>query len=177
MKNGSDYAVSRKPEFLFDAIIFNKPKIVQSLIEMGVSANLVFDHSILQTLQGYTPLHVAVFFNRIEIAQILIDLGADTECQTASKMTPLQLAYKVHLSPMCKSLIRMGANKDARDMWNNTLLHYANAYNQVDDVRFLLTCGASQNIKNDEGDKVLESSLKAKNHNIFKTIMYLSDVK
>ena len=128
---------------------------------------MVFDKSILRT-----PLHVAVLFNRIEFAQILIDLGAYTECQNASKMTPLQLAYKVGLSSMWKSLIIMGANKDARDMWNNTLLHYANVYNQVDDVRFLLTCGASQNIKNDEGDKVLESSLKAKNHNIFKTIMY-----
>ena len=73
---------------------------------------------------------------------------------------------------MWKSLIIMGANKDARDMWNNTLLHYANTYSHVDDVRTLLTYGASQNIRNDEGDKVLESSLKAKNHNIFKTIMY-----
>ena len=120
----------------------------------------------------FSPLHTAVQFNEIEMSRFLIDFGADPECLSFYKETPLILAAKLGNSSMCESLIGNGANKDAQDMWNRTSLHTANSKDHAEVVRTLLECGVSQHIKNAEGDKVLESSLKAKNHNIFKTIMY-----
>ena len=125
----------------------------------------------------FSPLHTAVQFNEIEMSRFLIDFGADPECLSFYKETPLILAARLGNSSMCESLIGNGANKDAQDIWNRTPLHNANDYNHVQVLLTLLKCGASQHIKNDEGDKVLESSLKTKNHNIFKTIMYLNDVE
>ena len=120
----------------------------------------------------FSPLHTAVQFNEIAMSQFLTDFGADPECPTFDKETPLLLAARLGNSSMCESLIGNGANKDAQDVWNRTPLHNANDYNHVQVLLTLLKCGASQHIKNDEGDKVLESSLKTKNHNIFKTIFY-----
>ena len=117
-------------------------------------------------------MHSAVQFNQIEIAQTLINLGADIECQKVIKETPLIFAARRGNSSMCEILIGKGANKDAQDKWNRTSLHRANSKDHAEVVRILLECGASQNIKNNEGDRVLESSLKDKKFNIFKTIMY-----
>ena len=73
---------------------------------------------------------------------------------------------------MCESFNGNGANKDAQDIWNCTPLHNANEYNHAEVLLTLLKCEASQQIKNDDGEKVLELSLKTKNLNTFKTIMY-----
>ena len=142
-----------------------RKKIVRLLVELGANTNQ-------KTNLEFKPLHSAVKFNQIEIAQMLINFGADAECRNTHKETPLNMAARLGLTSMCKSLIGNGANKDAQDVLNRTPLHNANDYYHVEVLLTLLKCGASQHIKNVEGDKFLESSLKTKNHNIFKTIFY-----
>ena len=73
---------------------------------MGANINQKAKHEV-------TPLHSAIQFNQIEIAQTLINLGADIECQQVIKETPLIFAARRGNSSMCEILIGKGANKDA----------------------------------------------------------------
>ena len=101
-----------------------------------------------------------------------MELGANTNQKANLEYTPLHLAAQLNQIEIAQMLINFGADADAQDVSNRTPLHIANDYNHAAVLLILLKCGASQHIKNDEGDKVLESSLKTKNHNIFKTILY-----
>ena len=59
----------------------------------------------------FSPLHTAVQFNEIAMSQFLTDFGADPECPTFDKETPLLLAARLGNSSMCESLIGNGAKR------------------------------------------------------------------
>ena len=96
LKNGSDYAVKRSPEFLYDAIYFNRARIVRSLVEMGVNTNLVFDLAsgklIFDDAKGYTPLHLAVIRGMEDIVKLLLNKGANIKAEGLHKYSPLHNA-------------------------------------------------------------------------------------
>ena len=96
LKNGSDYAVQKTPEFLYVALYFNRPKIVRSLVEMGVNTNLVFDLAsgklIFDAAKGYTPLHLAVMRGMEDIVKLLLNKGANIKAEGLHKYSPLHNA-------------------------------------------------------------------------------------
>jgi ankyrin repeat protein len=82
---------------------------------------------------GWTPLHVASRRNRIEIAKLLIDRGADVEAKVDG-WTPLHLASRWNCIETAKLLLERGADVEAKDDCGQTPLHLA----QSDEMAELL---------------------------------------
>jgi ankyrin repeat protein len=56
-----------------------------------------------------TPLHIAVQLNRMEVAAVLIELGADINAQSDKGVTPLQCATSIGNKKMADYLKKYGA--------------------------------------------------------------------
>ncbi|MBM4167311.1 MAG: hypothetical protein FJ218_10400 [Ignavibacteria bacterium] len=69
------------------------------------------DSSLVHSLGGYqkTPLHFAAENNRKEIAQLLIDVGANLEAETSWGMTPLAWAVNCGNNDVAELLLSQGA--------------------------------------------------------------------
>ena len=94
LKNPSEHVEGKKPEFICGAIKWNRPGIVQTLIEMGINVNSVFDvgNSAFKQEHGYTPIHVAVMECLEDIVKILYNKGADIGAEGLHKYSPLHIA-------------------------------------------------------------------------------------
>ena len=57
-------------------------------------------------LEENTPLHVACRYNRVDIAQFLLDKGADVTARNARKMTCLEIAIEWEYAEAAKTLVR-----------------------------------------------------------------------
>ena len=61
---------------------------------------------------GYTPLHLAVLHGRTDIAQALINAGADI-----ARWTPLHFAATYGRTDIAQALITAGADVNAQGRW------------------------------------------------------------
>jgi ankyrin repeat protein len=69
---------------LHTAITFNKPKMVQLLIDAGTDLSI-------KNNEGSTPLHNAAFFCRIDMVKMLLEAGADKTIKNNYGMTSRDL--------------------------------------------------------------------------------------
>lgn len=74
---------------------------------------------------GYTPLHRAAYENQFEVAQVLLQYGADVHALTEFKWTPLHSACKWNNARMAALLLQFGADVNARSDGDQTPLHVA----------------------------------------------------
>ncbi|WP_353287613.1 ankyrin repeat domain-containing protein [Wolbachia endosymbiont (group B) of Gerris lacustris] len=98
----------------------------------------------------YAPLHVAVYYNRTEIVEFLLNKDANIEAKDVYGKTPLHEAAKGKLD-MVKLLCKKGANIEAKDHDDWTPLHYAVKYGNLDEVKFLCEKGANIRAKSKKG--------------------------
>jgi ankyrin repeat protein len=139
-----------KVHALDDAISDGDPHFVDLLIKAGADVN-----------KGYgvlTPLGLALFRDKLEIAQMLIDAGADVNEYDQYMPTIigslLYQATKSNKPAIVKMLIKGGAVVDAPNTdWNATALKAAVNNNNVEIAKILLDAGASLYRK----DKLLSS--------------------
>jgi len=59
--------------------------------------------------KGMTPLHMAAQLKRLEVAAVLVSLGADVNCRNTKGVTPLQCAIAVGSKQMADLLKKHGA--------------------------------------------------------------------
>ena len=71
---------------------------------------------------GETALHCAAFWDRYEIARLLIDARADVNALSDKKSTPLHEAARMNNVNIARLLLEKGAKPDVRDGDNNTPL-------------------------------------------------------
>ena len=135
-------------------------------LECGADINIVSRNT------GDTVLHMAATHGFTEIAEILIKKGFNVNAKEYSDHTPLHEAANSNHTLMMKLLISHGAEIDAQSDYLETPLHVATNQNHVEVVGMLLKCGANPNIKANLRYSVVETSLKLKYNNIFKTIVY-----
>jgi ankyrin repeat protein len=83
---------------------------------------------------GQTPLHYASEFDKIEIAKLLLEAGADLEAKDKDGLTPLHLASQWNHIQIAKLLIERGADVEAEDEYRQTPLDMARS----DEMRNLL---------------------------------------
>ena len=74
-------------------------------------------------LDGSTALHLAVQTGCKEVALVLIQYGADVNCQNKSLQTPVYLAAVGGHQEVLKMLISQGGNVNAKDSQQKTALH------------------------------------------------------
>lgn len=94
-------------------------------------------------------------FDHIDIANRLIDHGADIDKENEFGNTALNRAAFNGRINMIRTLFNRGANIDYKNIYGTTALIVASRKNQVDAVRELLDLGANIDHQNEDGDTAL----------------------
>ncbi|MFT4327410.1 MAG: ankyrin repeat domain-containing protein [Wolbachia pipientis] len=118
---------------------------ITELIEAGANINAV------TTVQKETPLHIAVRYGHKEVAELLLNKGANVNAVERRKWTPLHTAVKSGKVEVAELLLDRGANVNAVDNLDMTPLHFALKYNREELVRLLLDRGANVNAVDKKG--------------------------
>ncbi len=84
--NSDDYVA------LNTACMRNNETVVESLIKQGISINQ-YQNLESQDELNYTPLHVAVRYQSINVIKVLLQYGANIEAKNGVGQTPLHLAF------------------------------------------------------------------------------------
>ena len=114
---------------------------------------------------GWTPLHLAAFFGRREMAERLLAAGAALSAKSSNSMgnTPLHAAVAGGRTDVALLLIQRGAEVNAADSGRHTPLHIAAENGNAAVVESLLTHGADAHAVDAE-DKTPLSRAAARNH-------------
>ena len=96
---------------------------------------------------GFNAFHIAAKNGAINLAELLLDKGADIEALSQEYYwTGLHFATKSTHIEMMRWLIEKGANVDAKDCVGRTALHLASSVGNTAAVRLLLENGAKTEI-------------------------------
>lgn len=147
-------------------LIDPNPEVVRALLDAGARVGLNGHHDM-------TALHFAVVDPtlmsaqtqsnannapgetawRLEVIQLLLDVGATTYAKNEDGLTPLHLAAGHYWDPeIADILLSAGAFVDARAENDATPLHFATAFNGNPEVtRLLLDAGADANAQDTGG--------------------------
>lgn len=104
---------------------------------------------------GDTPLHYAVLSGQQDIAEFLLDNGAEISSKGAHGKTPLHLATEHEMIDMVQFLCDKAADVSAKDENGETPLHYAAKLLNVPLIEVLLKAGAGPNAQTKDGDTPL----------------------
>ncbi|XP_063216299.1 poly [ADP-ribose] polymerase tankyrase-like [Bacillus rossius redtenbacheri] len=103
-----------------------------------------------------TPLHLAAGYNNLEVAEFLLDRGADVNAQDKGGLIPLHNASSYGHLDIAALLIKFNTVVNATDKWGFTPLHEAAQKGRTQLCALLLAHGADPFLKNQEGQSPLE---------------------
>ncbi|HZE24828.1 MAG TPA: ankyrin repeat domain-containing protein [Blattabacteriaceae bacterium] len=144
----ADLLIAAKPELdIFEATAAGKTDQLSEMLKRDPEAAKRW------SADGFTALHFAAFFNRPEIARMLIRHGADVSAAAKNpmKVTPLHSAAAAHSREIVRLLLENDAPADARQHGGWTALHEAAQIGDTEMVRDLLQFGADPQARNDDG--------------------------
>jgi ankyrin repeat protein len=144
----AELVIAAKPELdIFEATAAGKADHVSEILNRDSETAKHW------SLDGFTALHFAAFFNRPEIARELIRRGADVEAvaRNPMKVTPLHSAAAAGSLEIVRLFLEQGAAPDAPQRGGWTALHAAAQNGDVEMVRQLIQHRADTQARNDEG--------------------------
>lgn len=103
-----------------------------------------------------TPLHLAAGYNNLEVAEFLLENGADVNAQDKGGLIPLHNASSYGHLDIAALLIRYSTVVNATDKWGFTPIHEAAQKGRTQLCALLLAHGADPTLKNQEGQTPLD---------------------
>ncbi len=94
---------------------------------------------------GFTLLHAAALFDRVDVARFLLEADADPNAVWSARRSPLHLAARQGGAKMVELLVSSGAKVNALSHADATPLYEAALYGNVAAVKALLERGATVN--------------------------------
>eukprot|EP01064_Diplonema_japonicum_P030914 TRINITY_DN5381_c1_g1_i1.p1 TRINITY_DN5381_c1_g1~~TRINITY_DN5381_c1_g1_i1.p1 ORF type:complete len:288 (+),score=28.57 TRINITY_DN5381_c1_g1_i1:67-930(+) len=129
-------------ETMLHVSIWGDPEVVSLLIENGAEVDSPMEGS------NETILHLALHEQKFDILQIALSHGASVASVDANGCTPL---HCVHHLEEAKLLVEYGADVSVKDFKGNTPLHRQHFSSDI--YKFLVSCGANEDVLNYEGRK------------------------
>lgn len=97
-------------------------------------------------VDNYSTLHVAALCGDVAMIRQLIRQNSDINSKTAhDQKTPLHWAIRGFKTQAVATLLKLGANVNATDIFGSTPLHEAALYNNAEAIRLLIKKGADVN--------------------------------
>lgn len=141
----------------------NMPKLVKALLENGASPNM---QSGIGEMKA--ALHYAVENKSIDVIQVLVDFKEnaadnsekpDFNLKTVDGDSPLSLALMIEAKELVSILIQGGADVNARNGQDLTLLHQAILKEDAETAVFLLNQGADFNALTGDQESPLQLAI------------------
>jgi ankyrin repeat protein len=111
-----------------------------------------------------TPLHQAAYYSQLEIAEILIQHGADVNAKGGRhNFSPIFISVSKDDINFLKLLIKNGADINLKDDLNKTPLICAAQDDNLESVKVLLGAGAEDNVKDSSGKSALDYAIRNQN--------------
>ena len=118
-----------------------------------------------------TLLHYSAMYGQKEIAEYLINKGAEIDCRDLGKMTPLHWAALRGHQKTIKVLVSYKADIDALDMDGQTPLSLAVYMNNQETVKTLIDCGSDLNTKMKSGETILHHAAEVGNIEVIEILV------
>lgn len=128
-----------------ETILSENPELVNARISNGTLRSVTSKYSAYK--DKITLLHVAAKFNLVEVAECLIDKGADVNAISGDtfKNTPLHEAASSGSKEVVQLLLEHSVTVDNTDHYGNTPLHEASRDGRHEIAELLLAKGANPN--------------------------------
>lgn len=123
-----------------------------------------------------SPLHVAIFFEQLDIAETLLGHGADINLKNGLGATPLHLAAVAGNLTTTEFLLDRAALMESRDENLNTPLITAIVHGKFEVAKFLIKRGANTAVKNQTRQNLLQLICNRNGEPDLKMFAYLLDM-
>jgi uncharacterized protein len=110
---------------------------------------------------GWTPLHLAGFFNQPALTEALLTYGADVHARSRNQMTnaPIHAAAAGRSRESVRILLEHGADANARQAGGFVPLHSAAQGGDAEMVRLLIASGADVQARADNNQNALDLAM------------------
>lgn len=145
---------------LLRAVENNDGELVKELLKQGADLKKAY---ILYNFYNFynlseTLLHYVAREGGIEIAELLLECGAEVDGVDDQKKTPLHIAVLFDKPEMAKLLLENGATVDRKSEDGRTPLHCAASGGEIKSVELLLAYGATVDARDADGRTPLQNA-------------------
>jgi uncharacterized protein len=132
---------------IFEAAIVGRADLVRARLSADPGLAIAW------TADGFTALHYPAFFGGADVAEALIDAGADVEAVSRNDMgaRPLHSAAAGRHLDVSRLLVERGADVNARQHGGYAPLHQAAQHGDVELAEVLLAAAADPAVRLDDG--------------------------